>query len=217
MKKDTINFVEREKIIAIIRGIETDKCLKVADALFEGGIRLVEVTFNQKEPDTFKDTAAAIKAIGEKYKGKMLVGAGTVVSPQLVETAAAAGAKYIISPDVNLEVIKKTNELNLVSIPGALTPTDIMTAYNGGADFVKLFPIGELGLSYIKAICAPISHVKLLAVGGVDEKNAADYIKCGMYGVGVGGNLANKEWINAGEYYKITETAIKLVEAVHKI
>lgn len=217
MKAEIMRFVEKEKIIAIMREIEVEKCLKVADALYEGGIRLVEVTFNQKNPNSFKDTTDAIRAIIEKYAEKMLVGAGTVVSPTLVEMAADAGAKYIISPDVNINVINKTLELGLVSMPGALTPSEIMTAHNAGADYVKLFPIGELGVSYIKAVRAPISHIKLLGVGGVNENNAADYMNAGMCGIGVGGNLANKTWINNGEYYKITETAKKLVEAVNNI
>ena len=105
----------------------------------------------------------------------------------------------------------------MVSMPGALTPTEVMQAHRAGADFVKLFPIGNLGVSYAKAVMAPISHVKLLAVGGVNENNVAEFLKAGMYGAGIGGNLANKKWIDAGEYHKITETAQKLVEAVKSV
>ena len=144
----------------------------------------------------------------------MMVGAGTVTTPELVELAASAGAQYIISPDVNVDVIHRTRELGLVSLPGAMTPTEVMTAHLAGADFVKLFPAGNLGISYVKAIRAPISHVKLLAVGGVNEDNVADFLHAGMVGAGVGGNLANKKWIEAGEYDKITQTARKLLDAV---
>ena len=214
MRDYTIQKVLEEKAIAIVRGASVEDCLKVADALYEGGIRLMEITFNQKNPDSFKDTAAAIKGVAEKYEGKMLVGAGTVTTPELVEMAANAGAKYIISPDTNVEVIKKTRELGLVSMPGALTPTEVLQAHYAGADFVKLFPVGNLGASYIKALCAPISHVKMLGVGGVNEDNVAEFLKAGVYGVGVGGNLANKKWIEAGEFDKITATARKLVENI---
>lgn len=217
MREETMKWVEREKIIAIVRGVEPEKCLKVADALYEGGIRLMEVTFNQKDPASFADTAAAIKAIGEKYEGKMLVGAGTVTTVELVEIAAAAGAKYMISPDVNEDVIRRTRELGLVSMPGAFTPTEILTAHRAGADYVKVFPAGEMGPSYMKAVRAPISHVKLLAVGGINEKNAADFLKTGVYGLGIGGNLANKSWIDAGEFDKLTETAKNLVEIVKTV
>ncbi len=214
MRDYIISKVLEHKAIAIVRGASADDCIKVADALYEGGIRFMEITFNQKNPDSFSDTAKAISAVATKYEGKMLIGAGTVTTPELVEIAAKAGAKYIISPDTNEDVIKKTRELGLVSMPGAFTPSEVLAAHRAGADFVKLFPIGNLGASYVKALCAPISHVKMLAVGGVNENNAADFINAGCYGVGVGGNLANKKWIEAGEFDKITEVARKLVENI---
>ena len=217
MRETIIQKVLEEKAIAIVRGASVEDCLKVADALYEGGIRFMEITFNQKNPDSFKDTAAAIKGVSEKYAGKMYIGAGTVTSPELVEIAANAGALYIISPDTNPEVIKKTRELGLVSMPGAVTPTEVLLAHRSGADFVKLFPIGTFGPAYIKALCAPISHVKMLGVGGVNEDNAAEFMKAGVVGVGVGGNLANKKWIDAGEFSKITETARKLVENIKNV
>ena len=214
MREHVIQTVLKEKVIAIARGIDVEACVKAADALYAGGIRLMEVTFNLKDPSSYQNTADAIAAIRAKYEGRMLVGAGTVTTPELVEIAAAGGAQYIISPDTNLAVIRRTRELGLVSMPGALTPTEIMTAHNAGADFVKLFPTANLGIPYVKAISAPISHVKLLAVGGINEDNVADYIKAGMAGAGIGGNLVNKKWIENNEFEKITETARKLVEAV---
>ena len=217
MRETIIQKVLEEKAVAIVRGASVDACLKVADALYAGGVRLMEITFNHKNPDSYKDTAEAIKQVAEKYEGKMYIGAGTVISPELVELAAKAGAKYIISPDTNVEVIKKTRELGLVSMPGALTPSEVLVAHNAGADFVKLFPIGNLGVSYVKALCAPISHVKMLGVGGVNEDNAAEFMKAGVVGVGVGGNLANKAWIEAGEFDKITEVAKKLVANVKSV
>ena len=217
MRETIIQKVLEEKAIAIVRGASVEDCLKVADALYAGGIRFMEITFNQKNPDSFKDTAAAIKGVCERYAGKMYVGAGTVTTPELVEIAANAGALYIISPDTNVDVIKKTRELGLVSMPGALTPSEVLLAHRSGADFVKLFPVGTLGTAYVKALCAPISHVKMLGVGGVNEENAAEFMKAGVVGVGVGGNLANKKWIDAGEFDKITETARKLVENIKNV
>ena len=214
MREYTIEQVLEHKAVAIVRGASVEDCLKVADALYAGGIRLMEITFNQKNPASFADTAKAISAIAERYEGRMLVGAGTVTTPELVEIAANAGARFIISPDTNPAVIKKTRELGLVSMPGALTPTEVLVAHNAGADFVKLFPVGNLGASYLKALCAPISHVRMLAVGGVNEENVAEFLSAGAYGVGVGGNLANKKWIEAGEFDKITAVAKKLVENI---
>lgn len=215
MRENTIEQIIKEKVIAIVRGVGPEQCLRVAEALCQGGIRLVEITFNQKDPDSFRETTDAISAIGKAYAGKMLCGAGTVTSEELVDRAADAGAAYIISPDSNLAVIRRTLERGLVSIPGAMTPTEILAAYNAGADFVKLFPAAALGTAYIKAIRAPINHVRLLAVGGVDEKNIGAFLAAGLYGAGVGGNLANKAWIQAGEFDRITAAARELVAAAH--
>ena len=217
MKAQLMQKIEEEKIIAIVRGVGPEQCMKVADALYAGGIRLMEVTYDQKNPDSFQATADAIAAIAKAFGGRMLVGAGTVTSPELVELTAQAGGMYIVSPDCNEAVIRKTLELGLVSMPGALTPTEVLAAHEAGADFVKLFPIGNLGVAYAKAIMAPISHVKMLAVGGVNETNVADFLKTGMCGAGIGGNLANKKWIEEGRYDKITETAKALVAAVKNI
>lgn len=209
--EEIIQVIEQEKVIAIVRGIAADKCMKVADALYEGGIRLMEVTFNPQDPASFATTVSCIKAISEKYAGRMLVGAGTVLTTEQVEMTAQAGGCFIISPNVNVDVIHRTVELGMVSMPGAMTPTEIVTAHDAGAQFVKVFPAGDLGPAYIKAVRAPISHVKLTAVGGVNAENFGDFLKAGVVGAGIGGNLANKKWIEAGEFHKITETARELV------
>lgn len=214
MREQVIAMIEREKIIAIVRGAAPEQCLKVAGALYEGGIRLMEITYDQKNPDSWQKTADAIGQLSKEYAGKMFVGAGTVTSPELVEMTAKAGGTFIISPDTDTAVIKKTRELGLVSMPGAMTPTEIKAAHNAGADFVKIFPIGNLGAGYLKAIKAPLSHIKMTAVGGVNEENAAEFLKAGAAGLGVGGNLAKKAWIDAGEYDKLTDAARTLVEIV---
>ena len=214
MRDQVIQQIEQEKIIAIVRGVGPEQCTKVADALYAGGIRLMEITYNQKDPASFQATADAISAITKAYEGRMLVGAGTVTTTELVELTAKAGGKFIISPDTNPDVIRRTRELDMVSMPGALTPTEIMTAHRAGADYVKLFPAGDLGPNYVKAVRAPISHVKMTAVGGINEKNMADFLKAGVCGFGIGGNLANKAWIEAGEFDKITETARAMVAVV---
>ena len=214
MRDQVIQQIEQEKIIAIVRGVGPEQCMKVADALYAGGIRLMEITYNQKDPASFQATADAISAITKAYEGRMFVGAGTVTTTELVELTAKAGGKFIISPDTNPDVIRRTRELDMVSMPGALTPTEIMTAHCAGADYVKLFPAGDLGPNYVKAVRAPISHVKMTAVGGINEKNMADFLKAGVCGFGIGGNLANKAWIEAGEFDKITETARAMVAVV---
>ena len=167
----------------------------------------MEVTFHQQHPETWKDTAAAIAAVDRCMSSKMLVGAGTVLTREQLDMARDAGAQYIITPNTNCDLIRLVKEYGLLSFPGAFTPSEIVQAYEAGADAVKVFPAGNLGPAYIKAIKAPLSHIPLMAVGGVNEKNAADFIAAGCCGIGVGGNLVNKSWIEAGEWDKITELA----------
>ncbi len=208
----TMDFIIKYKIIAIVRSLEPQATQALAEALFLGGIRLIEVTFAQARPETWKDTACAIESLAKERSGKVLAGAGTVLTLQQLHMAADAGAQYIISPDVNEEVIRETKRLGLVSLPGALTPTEIMAAHKAGADAVKVFPAGSLGPEYIKAIRAPLSHIPLLAVGGIDADNCGAFLKAGCVGVGVGGSLVNKQWIEAGEFEKITELAKVFVQ-----
>lgn len=211
---DTVKFIMANRIIAIVRGVFDEDCIRLAEALHRGGINLIEVTFDQAHPETLEKTAAAIRIIGERFDGKVVSGAGTVVTVEQVEAAAGAGAQYIISPNTDLGVIKRTKEMGLVSIPGALTPSEILTAYNAGADFVKVFPSANFGPAYLKAIRAPISHVRLMAVGGINEKNISEYFEAGAVGVGVGGNLVNKKLIADGRFSEITALAEQFVKNI---
>lgn len=199
-------------IVAIIRGFEPEICLRLAEAYEKGGIDRVEVTFNQKAPETWKDTAIAIKSIKDRFGEVMKVGAGTVLTEEQLRICEDAGGEFMVTPNVNPALIRKCVADGLVAMPGALTPTEVVEAFEAGADFVKIFPAGSLGPGYIKAIKAPLSHIPLLAVGGIGPDNIADFIKAGCVGAGVGGNLTNKEWIKAGEWDKITATAAQLVK-----
>lgn len=213
MREQVIEWALRERIIAIVRGVGSEQCMKVAQALYEGGIRLMEITYDQRDPESWQATAQAIGDIARAFEGRLLAGAGTVTTPELVDLTQSVGGRFIISPDTNVEVIRRTRELGLVSMPGALTPSEIMTAHRAGADIVKLFPAADLGPGYLKAIRAPISHVKIMAVGGINEQNIGQFLAAGAVGAGVGGNLANRAWIEAGEFQKITQAAKALVAA----
>lgn len=214
MRETILQWIEKEKIIAIVRGADPAQCACVAKALYNGGIRLMEITYDQKHPELWQSTADTIGLLAKEYAGRMLIGAGTVTCTKLVEMTAQAGGVFIISPDTDVAVIQKTRSLGLVSIPGAITPSEIKVAYNAGADFVKLFPIGTLGAGYLKAVRAPLSHIPMLAVGDINEANAVQFLHAGASGLGVGGNLAKKDWIEAGEYGKLTEAARALVSTV---
>ncbi len=212
MREQIIKRVKDKKIVVIVRGVYGEDCLKLAEALCEGGIELMEVTFDQASAENQKKTCETIKLINEKLGDKVVMGAGTVTSLEMLEAARQAGAKFIVSPDMNPEVIKKTVEKGMVSMPGAMTPTEIVTAHKSGADFVKVFPVANLGSAYIKAVRGPLNHIPMLAVGGVNEKNIGEFIKAGACGAGVGGNLVNKEWISNGEFDKITALAKEFIK-----
>ncbi len=216
MRETVLEWVAREKVVAIVRGAESSVCTRVAEALYAGGIRLMEITYDQRSPESWEDTAAAIGQTARRFEGRMLVGAGTVTEPGLVELTHRAGGCFIISPDTNEAVIRRTRELDMVSMPGAMTPTEILTAHRAGADFVKLFPAAGLGPAYLRAVCAPLSHVKIMVVGGIDEKNVSAFLAAGAAGAGVGGNLANQQWIRDGAWDKITQAAQLLTGAVRQ-
>ena len=211
MKAEIENAVREKRIVAIIRGFAPETCLRLAEAYARGGIGLVEVTFSQKAPETWKDTAAAIAAIRERFAGNVRVGAGTVLTEEQLSMCEQAGGEYMITPNVNASLIRECVRRGLVAMPGALTPSEAVDAWEAGASFVKIFPAGSLGVGYVKAIRAPLSHIPFLAVGGIGPDNVADFVKAGCVGAGVGGNLTNKEWIAAGAWDKIEETARLLV------
>ncbi len=214
MREKVIEVIEKEKIIVIVRGVESDKLIPMTEAMYKGGIRLLEVTYSANSKISDEETAENIKKLSEHFEGRMFIGAGTVLTEKQVELTKAAGGKFIISPDAYTEVIKKTRELGLVSMPGALTPSEIQAAHRAGADFVKLFPITNMGVDYVKAVSAPLSHIKLLAVGGVNESNIADYLKAGVSGFGLGSNIIDKKKLQENDYDGITELAKKYVAAV---
>jgi len=211
-KEEIVNAVSSTRVIAIMRGFAPETCLKLAEAYAKGGIVLVEVTFPQNAPERWKETAAAIRAIRERFGGEMRVGAGTVLTEEQLSMCEDAGGEYMITPNVDCALIRECARRGLVAMPGAMTPSEAVDAWNAGASFVKIFPAGTLGPGYVKAIRAPLSHIPLLAVGGVGPENAADFIKAGCVGVGVGGNLTNKEWIAAGEWNRIADAARVLIE-----
>ncbi len=214
MRDQIIKAIEKEKIIVIVRGVKKEDLIPLAQAMYDGGIRLLEITFDAKGIVSDEETAANIKLLSSHFGDRLLIGTGTVIKESQVELVKAAGGKFIISPDTCEGVIKKTRELGLVSMPGALTPTEIMNAHRFGADFVKLFPITNLGASYVKAVKAPLSHIKLLAVGGINEKNMTEYLNAGVSGFGVGGNIVNQKLIENRDFAAITALAKSYVEVI---
>ena len=203
----TKEFILKNKVIVICRKVYNDELIQLADALYAGNVKMIEVTFDQADPDCIQKTSDALNMLQQRYQGAMRFGAGTVLTKEQVQAAADAGAEYIISPNTDPEVIHYTKELGLISIPGAMTPSEIMTAHNLGADVVKLFPAGSLGFQYIKDILAPISHVKLCATGGVTEENWEQYLDLGFSCAGISSRLCDKKCIASGNFKEITRRA----------
>ena len=207
MRETVIQRILDEKVIAIVRGYTEEECLNLAKALHAGGVNLMEVTFDPKSQDERERTVNTLRLLNREMGDKMLFGAGTVTTTEMVQMAWEGGAKFIISPDMDPAVIKATIESGMVSIPGALTPTEIKQAHACGADFVKVFPVSNMGVSYVKAVCAPLSNIRMLAVGGVDGSNVQDYLAAGAVGAGVASCLFKKDWIKAGQWDRITEAS----------
>lgn len=203
---EVVKFIEDHKTLVICRGIYGDDLLRLITALHAGGIMMAEVTFDQADPSAISKTGQAIKMLKENFPD-MKIGSGTVTCVEHVVATKEAGGEFCLSPNVNLEVIKKSKELGLISIPGALTPTEILQAYDAGADIVKVFPAGWLGLKYLKDVKGPINHVKFMAAAGVNEENYADFLKAGYCSAGISGRLLDKEMIAQENYAELTRRA----------
>ncbi len=209
-----INAVLENKIVVIVRGAEAEKLIPIAEAVYEGGIRLLEITFDNTGRTTDEETAENIKMLKGHFGDRMHIGAGTVTKTSQVELTKNAGGEFIISPDTDCEVIAKTKELGMVSMPGALIPSEIKQAHKSGADFVKLFPVSTLGADYVKAVRAPMPHIRMLAVGGIDENNMAEYLKSGVCGFGLGSNIIKKSLVDSCDWDGLKALAEKYVSIV---
>ncbi|ROV59336.1 bifunctional 4-hydroxy-2-oxoglutarate aldolase/2-dehydro-3-deoxy-phosphogluconate aldolase [Vibrio ponticus] len=214
-RHDVIAAIEEHQVFAIVRGISADKIRPTMDALYEGGIRLVEVTFDRKNGD--ENTLNALKILAEEYQGKLIFGAGTVTTQQQVKQVHACGGQFIVSPDLNPEVVKATLEHELVSLPGVMTATEALQAHQLGADFIKLFPGALLGPAYLQALCAPLSDLKFIAVGGVDSDNLADFAKAGAIGFGIGSNIVSNKLVEANQFVDIYENACRYKQAIEQL
>ena len=214
MREQTISHILSKKLIAIVRKMPRAHIVGLGEALLAGGIELMEVTFDPENPADWRESCDSIRALRQHFGEAVRVGAGTVLDARQVDMAHDAGALYIVSPNADARVIEHTRARGLVSLPGCMTPGEMVAAHEAGADFIKVFPVGVLGAAYIKAIRAPLSHLRLLAVGGVNEKNATGFLEAGCCGLGVGGGLVDKKLVMAGMFQNITALAAAYVELV---
>ena len=214
MENTVISSIEQRKVIVIVRGVEREHLIPLAEAMYAGGVRLMEITYDASEKVSDEEIAENIAMLTSHFGDRMIIGAGTVLTEYQVDLTMKAGGRFIISPNTDRDVIWRTRVMEMVSIPGALTPTEVHTAHTWGADFVKLFPIGSMGTDYLKAISAPLSHVRFLAVGGIDQTNVKTYLKAGAKGFGIGSGIVKKEWLHDENYAEITKLAREYVLAI---
>jgi 2-dehydro-3-deoxyphosphogluconate aldolase/(4S)-4-hydroxy-2-oxoglutarate aldolase len=198
-------------LIPVLRAKSSAEAHALVEAMFLGGVTVIEVTM------TVPGAIGVIRSLREKYGDRLLLGAGTVLDAQQCAAAIEAGAEFVVSPSLHREVISRTKELGKVSIPGALTPTEVVTAWNAGADYVKIFPCSAVGgPSYLKALKAPLPHIPLIPTGGVTLETATQYLKAGATALGVGSDLVNAAVLAQRKPELITETAKRYLEIIRQ-
>jgi 2-dehydro-3-deoxyphosphogluconate aldolase/(4S)-4-hydroxy-2-oxoglutarate aldolase len=208
MASELMQSLSREKIVAIIRGISAESGDATAKALADGGIVFLEVTLNT---DGALDMISRFR---QNYEGRLRIGAGTVLDIGQAKEAIAAGAEYIISPNLDEEVVYYGVEQGIEVWPGTMTPTEIVRAYKAGASAVKVFPMGSLGINYLKEIRAPLNHIPMVATGGVNLQNINSVLEAGAIAVGLGGNLVDKQLVKDGKFEELTKLARAFVNEV---
>lgn len=208
-KSQVIKRIRDIGVIPVVRAASADEAIQVVEAIKAGGVSLLEITM------TVPGAVQVIEQLTKRFGDEAIVGAGTVLDPETARACINAGAKFIVSPALNLETVTCCRELDVPVMPGALTPTEIVTAWNAGADFVKIFPAGAMGgASYIKSLRAPLPQIDLVPTGGVTLANAGAFIEAGASAVGVGADLVDAKAIRAGQPEKITQAARAFIEAV---
>ena len=206
-KADVIKQIREIGIIPVVRATTSDEAMRAIDAIREGGISVLEITM------TVPNAFSVIEQVTARFGSDALVGAGTVLDAEDAKSCIASGAQFIVSPALNLDTIAYCRELDVAVMPGALTPTEVVQAWNAGADFVKIFPAGAVGgPGYFKALKAPLPQIELVPTGGVSLKTAADFIKAGAAALGVGADLVDIK----AQSSLITERAKQYVEIVRQ-
>lgn len=209
-REEILREIEECGVIAVVRAKDSSSATKIAKAVCAGGVKPVEITM------TVPGAIDVIKEVSHELKGKAIIGAGSVLDAETARIAILAGAEFIVGPALNLEMISLCKRYSKVSIPGAFTPTEIVTAWQAGADIVKIFPATLGGPVYFKDIHGPLPHIKLLPTGGVTLENAGEFIKAGACAIAVGSNLVDKKVVSEGKFEIITELAKKFVQEVKR-
>ena len=202
-KESVLQKIGETKVISIIRGIKEEHATRLIDALLEGGVECLEITMN---------TPGALHMIEEaKKRSNVIVGAGTVLTLDDAKKAIDAGAQFILSPCLSVEIIRYCNERDILPVPGIFSPTELFLAKEAGAELIKVFPVGTVGPQFIKDLLGPFTGLKLLPVGGVSTENTAAFMKAGAFAVGVGSSLARPSLAESGNVQEVTRRANEFI------
>ena len=210
-KREVFNRMISEGLVPVVRVSSAQEAIDVADALKEGGVSVIEITMS------VQGAIEVIRELTQKYQDKIIMGAGTVLDPETGRAALLAGAQFIVSPTLNLDLIQLAHRYSAVVIPGTMTPTEILTAWNAGADLVKVFPAAQLGgPEYIKALRGPLPQILLVPTGGVNLQNAGAFIRAGAAALGAGGELVDKKAVKEKKFHIITENTRAFLKAIQE-
>ena len=207
-REKILDEILKRKVVAVLRIKEEEKLKKVIEAINKGGISVVEITM------TVPNAIQLIEKMSKELDKNILLGVGSVLNKSIAEDAIKAGAKYVVSPVLKKEIIEASHKHDVPVMPGCFTPTEIQTAYESGADIIKVFPADVVGMAFFKAILAPLPHLKLMPTGGVSLTNAGDWLKAGACAVGIGSALLDKKAIQEGNYSKLTENAATIMKSI---
>jgi 2-dehydro-3-deoxyphosphogluconate aldolase/(4S)-4-hydroxy-2-oxoglutarate aldolase len=197
-------------IVAVVRSPDSQQLVEVARALADGGVTVVEITM------TVPDALDVVRRVRQALGDRLLLGAGTILDPETARAAVLAGAEYVVAPTLNLEVIRLCQRYDKLVMPGAFTPTEVLTAWEAGADIVKVFPADVVGPAFFKAMRGPLPQVRLMPTGGVDLTTAAAFLEAGACCLGVGGQLVEPKAVAAGNFDRIRELARQYVAIVQQ-
>jgi 2-dehydro-3-deoxyphosphogluconate aldolase/(4S)-4-hydroxy-2-oxoglutarate aldolase len=210
MNKETVlSFIRDVGIVPVVRTSSAESAVKAVEAIYEGGIRAAEITM------TVPGAIRALEAVADRFGDKIVLGAGTVLDPESARVSMLAGAEFFVTPSLKLATIEMVKRYGKVIMPGALTPTEVLAAWEAGADIVKIFPCGNVGgPKYIRALKAPFPQIEMIPTGGVNLETAGEFLKAGACAVAVGAELVDAKTIKEGRYEIFTERARKFLEVI---
>jgi len=209
-KQQVLDGIIECGIVAVVRGTSDELIMKAIEAALDGGINVIEVAF------TVPNALEIIRRLAESVSEDVILGAGTVLTPEMAADAVDAGARFIVSPNVNLATIEMAKSRGVPVFPGALTPTEVATAWQAGADMVKIFPANVMGPTYLKDLHGPFPQIKFMPTGGVNLSTARDYLENGAAALGVGGDLINRKLMEEGKFAEIASRARKFRQIVRE-